>query len=284
MREYSFSSLPHCSFHLPLPRREDHVRPDRVLFCTGTDRRLSLPVSNTYSSPIEGTLRFTTIQQLPECREYPDDHEKPDLSNCVPGRKLLPQRQRRHIQRFPNDQDPDSLPVHGFRTCPHHFPGNPYPFRTGSLGTQTNRAFPFPVQRYGLPGGLGNSSVQLAQQAVSAQQQAGVDTGSTSLQSSASSSQNGQMFQNTSVLKAQIQQAAAQMDAARNTFNQALAADPLLRQVNKTLTVDGFFRQSVTTNPSSGDNGTFAMIYQDRTGEQVNLQGALIKADCLLGR
>ncbi len=84
------------------------------------------------------------------------------------------------------------------------------------------------------------------------------------------------MFQNTSVLKAQIQQAAAQMDAARNTFNQALAADPLLRQVNKTLTVDGFFRQSVTTNPSSGDNGTFAMIYQDRTGEQVNLQGALI--------
>ena len=83
------------------------------------------------------------------------------------------------------------------------------------------------------------------------------------------------MFQDTSAQKAQLQQAAAQKEEFQNEFNGKLAADPLLRQVNETLATDGFFRQSVNANPTSGDNGTFAMTYQDGTGEQVNIQGAM---------
>ena len=75
--------------------------------------------------------------------------------------------------------------------------------------------------------------------------------------------------------QAQPPAGSAQNEEFQNEFNEKLAADPLLRQVNETLATDGFFRQSVNANPTSGDNGTFAMTYQNGTGEQVDIQGAM---------
>ena len=93
--------------------------------------------------------------------------------------------------------------------------------------------------------------------------------------SSPFSSQNGQIFQDTSALKAQIMQAAAQQAQNQNRFNANLAADPLFQKVNATLAADGFFRQSATTDPTDSGNGTFAMTYQDAASRQVSLQGAM---------
>jgi hypothetical protein len=143
-----------------------------------------------------------------------------------------------------------------------HFMQNPSPAGSGRLDPVTSTSGAAVT-------GFGTSSVQIVQQPVPVQQQAGRDS------SPAQVPLSNQMPQDAAALRAQLQQEAAQKAKNESGFANRLAGDPLVRHVNATLATDGFFRQSVNANPSGGDEGTFAMTYQNIAGDRVDLMGTM---------
>jgi len=121
--------------------------------------------------------------------------------------------------------------------------------------------------------GTGNvptsSSVQIVQQSVSSQQQAGRDG---TVQQALS---NGQLAQDTSALKEQLQNEAERAELDKAAFEEALSRDPLLASVNESLAADGFSRASQATNPESGTAGTFSQEYRNAAGETATVAGRM---------
>ena len=246
-------------------------------FATGQDAALSLPVASTYSGGINGTVRITTIEQLQNAGTvltitknsvYPVTFPAGNsYFNFSAGTSAKTESEKVRVAY----QYTDGAPV--LVTLPDlnvHFVQNLslYAGLSGSPVASSSGA--------GLPGGLGNTSVQLSPQFVSQKNQSGRDVATSYSPSSPLLAQNGQMFQDTSALKAQIVQAAAQQAISQNRFNANLAADPLFQQVNATLAADGFFRREATTSPTDSGNGTFAMTYQDMAGSSVSLSGSMV--------
>jgi hypothetical protein len=245
-------------------------------FAVGENAALSFPVSSTYSGEINGIVRVTTIGQLQNAGTvlaitknsvYPLAFPAGNtFLNVSAGTSAKTESVKVRIAYQYTDGAPilvtlPDLNVHFVQNLSLYagLSGNPVASSSGA----------------GLPGGLGNSSVQLSPQFVSAQNQSGRDVATSYSPSSPISSQNGQMFQDTSALKAQIAQAAAQQARNQNRFNANLVADPLFQKVNATLAADGFFREEATLDPTDSGNGTFSMNYQDATGRQVSLAGAM---------
>jgi hypothetical protein len=235
---------------------------------------IALPVSNTYPDSINGTLRYTTITQLQNTGNILDITKNSVYPKTFPvGNSTLylnagTSNVSQSIKIQVAFQYMQSTPILvTLKDLNIHFGPNLslYQDQQSSPATSTSGA--------GLPGGLGNNSVQFSNNTVQAQQQVGMDLATSYSPSSPSSSQNNQLFQDTSSLKAQIDQATAQKGKFQNNFNKNLDADPLVRQVNAILAVDGFYRQSEDTNPTDDYNGTFTLIYRNITDEQVNLQG-----------
>lgn len=245
-------------------------------FALGDTAAVSLPVSNTYGHDIDGTLRFTTVELLQNTGSTLTSTKNRVYTKTIPsgnsfinisaGTSNVPESIK--IQVAYQYSDPQATQV----TLPDitvHFVQDPsqYAQSEGSAQTSTSGA---------ASSSFGSSSVQIVQQSVSVQQQAGRDASQgQSGQSASSALQNSQLSQDTSALKEQLQREAAEKEQAKNEFAKALDADPLVRQVNETLTADGYSRQSVDENPTSGSDGTFAMTYQNAAGEQVNLQGTM---------
>jgi hypothetical protein len=242
-------------------------------FALGDTAAVSLPVSNTYGHDVDGTLRFTTVELLQNTGSTLTSTKNRVYTKTIPsgtsfinisaGTSDVPAAIR--IQVAFQYSDPSATQV----TLPEitvHFVQDPsqYAQSQGSAQTSTSGA---------ASSSFGSSSVQIVQQSVSVQQQAGRDASQG--QSASSALQNSQLSQDTSALKEQLQREAAEKEQAKSEFEQALDADPLVRQVNATLTADGYSRQSVDENPASGSDGTFSMTYQNAAGEQVNLQGTM---------
>ena len=240
-------------------------------FGLGETATIALPVSNTYDHDIEGTLQFSTVEQLQNTGSVMTSTKNRVYTTTIPsgnshinisaGTSNVPESIR--IQVAFQYTDPSATQV----TLPEitvHFVQDPSQ-NTGQQGSTVTSSSGAASSAFG------SSSVQIVQQSVSAQQQAGRD-GS---QSASSALQNNQLSQDTSALKEQLQREAAEKEQVKTEFAKNLEADPLVRQVNGTLAADGFFRQSADTNPSSGTDGSFAMTYQNAAGEQVNLQGAM---------
>ena len=240
-------------------------------FALGDTAAISLPVSNTYDHDIDGTLQFTTVEQLQNTGSSLTSTKNRVYTTTIPsgnshlnisaGTSTKPESIQ--IQVAFQYSDPSATQV----TLPAitvHFVQDPSQYSQSQGGQQTSTSS-------AATSAFGSSSVQIVQQSVSVQQQAGRDAS----QSSSSALQNNQMSQDTSALKEQLQREAAEKEQEKNAFNSALDADPLVQQVNETLVADGYSRASVDTNPTSGSDGSFAMTYQNAAGEQVNLNGAM---------
>ncbi|MFA6364469.1 hypothetical protein [Methanoregula sp.] len=237
---------------------------------------IALPVSNTYSDAVDGTLKFTTVEQLQSSGTVMTSTKNRVYTTTIPsgnsflnisaGTSDVPKSVK--IQVAFQYTNPSSTEV----TLPEiivHFVQNPSQSSSGQQKQVTSTSS-------AASSGFGTSSVQIVQQSVSVQQQAGRDSSSSqSLSSSQSALQNSQMSQDTAALKEQLQREAAEKEKNQQEFNERLAADPLLSQANETLAADGFTRQSMNANPTEGDTGTFSMLYQNAAGDKVNLQGTM---------
>ncbi|MDD1702658.1 MAG: hypothetical protein LUQ31_06735 [Methanoregula sp.] len=242
-------------------------------FGLGEAANMALPVSNTYGHDVDGTLQFTTTEQLQNSGTVMTSTKNRVYTTTIPagnwllnisaGTSSVPKTMKIDVAF----QYTDSSAVQV--TLPEiivHFVQDPSSSSNsqGSSVTSTSGA---------ASSGFGSSSVQIVQQSASVQQQAGRDSGMS--QSSSSDLQNNQMSQDTSALKTQLQQEAAQKQQTQNDFALNLSADPLVRQVNETLAADGFTRQSVNANPTSSTDGSFAMSYQNAAGDQIAVQGTM---------
>lgn len=240
-------------------------------FALGDTAAIALPVTSTYDNDVEGTLQFTTVEQLQNTGSTLMSTKNRVYTTTIPagssyinisaGTSNVPESIQ--IQVAFQYTDPSAIQV----TLPPitvHFVQDRSQYAQSQGGKQTSTSG-------AATSAFGSSSVQIVQQSVSAQQQAGRDAS----QSSSSALQNNQMSQDTSALKEQLQREAAETEQAKKAFAQALDADPLVRQVNETLTADGYSRTSADTNPTSGSEGSFAMTYQNAAGEQVGLQGTM---------
>ncbi|MFA5331845.1 MAG: hypothetical protein WC342_05655 [Methanoregula sp.] len=242
-------------------------------FGLGETANIALPVTNTYSQDMDGTLQFTTAEQLQNSGTVMTSTKNRVYTTTIPaGNSFL------NISAGTSDV-PKTMKIDvAFQytgtsstqvTLPEiivHFVQDPSSASNpeGSAVTSTSGA---------ASSGFGSSSVQIVQQAVSVQQQAGRDAGLS--QSLSSDLQNNQLSQDTSALKAQLEQEAAKRDQTKNEFAENLSADPLVRQVNGTLEADGFTRQSVSSNPTDSSNGAFTMLYQNGAGEQISVAGSM---------
>ncbi|WP_292368864.1 hypothetical protein [Methanoregula sp. UBA64] len=240
-------------------------------FALGDTAAIALPVTNTYDHDIDGTLQFTTVEQLQNTGSTLTSTKNRVYTTTVPsgssyinisaGTSNVPESIQ--IQVAFQYTDPSATQV-TLPTITVHFVQDPAQYTQSQGGKQTSTSG-------AATSAFGSSSVQVMQQSVSVQQQAGRDAS----QSSSSALQNNQMSQDTSALKEQLQREAAEKEQAKKAFAQALDADPLVRQVNETLAADGYSRASVDTTPTSGSDGSFAMTYQNAAGEQVTLNGAM---------
>lgn len=234
---------------------------------------ITLPVTNTYSHDVDGTLQFTTVEQLQNTGTVMTSTKNRVYTTTIPagnsylnisaGTSDVPKSVKIQVAFQYTDSSPVQVNLPEIIV---HFVQDPSQSsnRQGSPVTSTSGV---------ASSGFGSSSVQIVQQSVSAQQQAGRDSGTSP--SSSSDLQNNQMSQDTASLKAQLQQEAAEKQKTESEFNLNLSADPLVRQVNEMLAADGFTRQSVNVNPTSSTDGSFAMSYQNTAGDQIGVQGTM---------
>lgn len=240
-------------------------------FALGDTAAISLPVSNTYDHDIDGTLQFTTVEQLQNTGSSLTSTKNRVYTTTIPsgnsfinisaGTSTKPESIQIQVAFQYSDPSATQVTLPGITV---HFVQDPSQHTQSQGGQQTSTSG-------AATSAFGSSSVQIVQQSMSVQQQAGRDAS----QSSSSALQNNQMSQDTSALKEQLQREAAEKEVAKKAFAEALDADPLVRQANETLVADGYARASVDTNPTSGSDGSFAMTYQNAAGEQVSLNGAM---------
>jgi len=237
-------------------------------FALGEPADIPLTISNTYTHAIDGTIQFTTIEQMQNANSVlMSTKNRVDTRTFEPGNSVMevgaetskvPRIIRGQIVYYYSDPSPVtvSLPeitIHFVDTKP------------------SSGAAQSPVSSTSSPGGNApaGSSIQLVQQAASAQQQAGRDG---SMQPSI---QNSQIPQDAAALKEQLKKEAERKEQEKNQFNALLENDTLVRAVNSSLADEGFFRESLDTSPAGGDAGTFSMEYRNTAGEQVSLGGAM---------
>ena len=238
-------------------------------FLPGENADISLKVTNTYPQAVDGSLQFTTIEQLQKTgtvmistknRVYDRTFTAGNsLLNVSAGTSGEPKTVRVQVAYQYTDSVPvkvtlPEITIHFVETLP---------------GTAAQQSPVTSTSGAGSAGGLGTSSVQIVQQSVSVRQQAGQD-GTTQ-----EGLQNGQLAQDAGALREQLKREAAEQEQETLEFNERLDADPLLLAVNASLAKEGFLRESVDANPAAGDAGIFSMIYRNGEGGQVNVQGAM---------
>lgn len=238
-------------------------------FPLGATATVPITVTSTFDHDIDGTIQFTTTEQLQNSgtvmystknRVYSDTVSPGTTQIGLDGGTSNVEKSLK-VQIVYDYTDITPVQV----TMPEiviHFVSQ-VPQQTGQQNPVTSTSGP----------GTGNvpsgSSVQIVQQTVSAQQQAGRDG---TLQQALT---NSQQAQDTNALKEQLQREAQKAQQDKASFEEALGDDPLLSSVNETLAADGFTRQSLSSNPSSGTSGSFAMEYQNAAGESVSIGGSM---------
>jgi len=238
-------------------------------FSLGENADIPLKVTSGYSQPVDGTMQFTTIEQLQNTgsvmlstknRVYAHSVSPGDSSITLNAGSSDVEKSMRVQVSFDYTV---TTPIHV--TLPEiiiHFVTKP-PASGGSQAPVTSSS----------EAGSGNtptsSSVQIVQQSVSAQQQAGRDG---TLQQAVS---NNQLPQDATALKEQLEKEAREKEQQQSQFEENLRQDPLLKAANESLAAEGFSRESIKSAPESGDSGTFQMDYRKATGEQVTVSGRM---------
>ncbi|MDD5142445.1 hypothetical protein [Methanoregula sp.] len=238
-------------------------------FPLGATATVPITVTSTYDHDIDGTIQFTTTEQLQNSgtvmystknRVYSDTISPGTAQIGLDGGTSNVEKSLK-VQIVYDYTDTSPVQV----TMPEiviHFVSQ-VPQQSGAQAPVASTSGP----------GTGNvpsgSSVQIVQQSVSVQQQAGRDG---TLQQALS---NGQQAENTNALKEQLQREAQKTQQDKASFEEALGNDPLLSSVNESLAADGFTRQSLSSNPSSGSSGSFSMEYRNAAGESVSVGGSM---------
>lgn len=240
-------------------------------FGFGESADVPVAITSTFDHDIDGTLQFTTTEQLQNTGTVMMSTKNKVYTNTVsPGAsQIILNAGTSDVAKTVKVQVAydytGTSPVHvALPEILIHFVEKPQ--QSGSSQspvTSTSSA------------GTGNvpssSSVQIVQQSVSAQQQAGRD-GTSSPQQSL---QNNQMSQDANALKEQLQKEAEKKETEKAAFEEALSRDPLLASVNESMAADGFVRSSQATNPESGTAGTFSQEYRNAAGETATVAGKM---------
>lgn len=258
---------------LPVGAAEITLSSDRNEYYIPLGEVAEIPLTaiSSYDRAIEGTFRFTTVEQLQNAgmvmmstQNQAYSHPlKPGVSNLSFSAGASDVEKSMRVQVSYDYSDPSQVQV----TLPEiviHFVAQPPP----SGGTQS------PVTSTSSPGS-GNvpatSSLQIIQQSVNVQQQPGR---SGNLQQVIS---NNQMHQDANALKEQLQKEAARKEQDKTRFDENLDSDPLMKSINESMAADGFFRTSRVTNPESGESGSFETEYQNSAGESASVAGNMEK-------
>lgn len=243
-------------------------------FSLGESADIPVAIASDFDRSIDGTLQFSTVEQsqtagmmMTSSNNWMYSHSIPPKNSQITisaGSSDVEKNVRVQVTYDYTDTAPVQVRLPEIII---HFVSKPPP----SSSSQS------PITSSSAPGS-GNSqmtsSVQIVQQSMSIQQQTGQQqTGPQNNVQQAIS--NNQMPQDIAALKAQLQQESEQKEKNQNEFNQRLAADPLVQQVNATLAADGFIRQSLNANPKGSDEGTFTMSYKNPAGDLVDLQGTM---------
>jgi len=236
-------------------------------FGFGESADIPIAIASTYDHDIDGTLQFSTTEQLQNAGTMMMSTKNKVYSHTVsPGDSQITisagtsdVEKSVRVQVAYDYTNPSAIHV-AMPEILIHFVAQP-PQSSGSQAPVTSTS----------SAGTGNvptsSSVQIVQQSVSSQQQSGRDG---SVQQALS---NGQLAQDTSALKEQLQNEAKRAELDKAAFEEALSRDPLLASVNESLAADGFTRASQATNPESGTAGTFSQEYRNAAGESATVAG-----------
>lgn len=235
----------------------------------GEPAAIPITVTSSFDHDIDGTIQFTTVEQLQNSgtvmystknRVY-SDTVSPGTSQIMldGGTSSVEKSLKVQVTYDYTDSSPvqvilPEIVIHFVSQVPQQ--SAPQAPVTSTSGPGTGM----------VPSG---SSVQIVQQSVSVQQQAGRDG---TIQQALS---NGQQAEDTNVLKEQLRREAQKAEQDTAAFERALDRDPLLVSVNETLSADGFTRQSLSSNPSSGSSGSFSMEYRNAAGESVSVSGSM---------
>lgn len=235
----------------------------------GQQAAIPITVTSSFDHDVDGTIQFTTVEQLQNSgtvmystknRVYTDTVSPGTAQIMLDGGTSSVEKSLK-VQITYDYTDGSPVQV----TMPEiviHFVSQ-IPPSQGSQASVTSTSGP----------GSGNvpssSSVQIVQQTVSVQQQAGRDG---TMQQALS---NSQQSQDASALRDQLQREAQKAEQDKAAFEETLGRDPLLASVNESLAADGFTRQSLSSNPASGTSGSFAMEYRNAAGESVSLGGSM---------
>jgi len=256
---------------LPAAAAEITFSADRseYYFPLGSTATVPITVTSTYDHDIDGTIQFTTTEQLQNSGTVMYSTKNRVYSDTVsPGTTQIgldggTSNVEKSLKVQIAYDYTDTAPVQV--TMPEiviHFVSQ-VPQQTGQQNPVTSTSGPGTGS---VPSG---SSVQIVQQSVSAQQQAGRDG---TIQQALT---NSQQAQDTNALKEQLQREAEKAEQDKASFEESLNSDPLLASVNETLAADGFTRQSLSSNPSSGNSGSFSMEYRNAAGESVSVGGSM---------
>lgn len=243
-------------------------------FSLGENADIPVAIVSDFDRSIDGTLQFLTTEQLQTVGTVMTSSNNRMYSYSItPGNSQITLSAgssdvEKNVRVQVTYDYTDTAPVQvRLPEIIIHFVSKPPP----SSSTQS------PITSSSAPGSVNSpmtSSVQIVQQSMSFQQQTGQQqTGQQNNVQQAIS--NNQMPQDAAALKSQLQQEASQKEKNQNEFNQRLAADPLIQQVNATLAADGFILQSLNANPQGTDEGTFTMSYKNPAGDLVDLQGTM---------
>lgn len=238
-------------------------------FGLGESADVPVAVTSSYDHNIDGTLQFSTTEQLQSAGMVMMSTKNKVYSHTVPpGDSAITlsagtssAEKTVKVDVAFDYTDPSAIHV-SLPEIRIHFVKNPQQ-SSGSQSPVTSTS----------SAGTGNvpasSSVQIVQQTVSAQQQAGRDgTVQQALQ-------NSQMAQDTGALKEQLQREAEKNEQDKAAFLDALSRDPLLASVNASLAADGFTRVSQSAQPSSGTTGTFSQEYRNAAGATATVTGSM---------
>jgi len=238
-------------------------------FGFGESADVPLAITSTFDHDVDGTLQFSTTEQLQNAGTVMMSTKNKVYSHTVsPGDSQITisagtsdVEKTVRVQVAYDYTDPSAIHV-AMPEILIHFVAQP----SQSSGSQS------PVTSTS-SAGTGNvptsSSVQIVQQSVSSPQQSGRDG---TVQQALS---NGQLAQDTSALKEQLQKEAEKTELNTAAFEEALSRDPLLASVNESLAADGFSRASQSTNPESGTAGTFTQEYRNAAGETATIAGRM---------
>lgn len=239
-------------------------------FVIGEHADITLDVTSSFSKDIEGTLQFSTTEQLQNAGTVMFSTKNRVYSHTVPpGKSFLnisggtsDAEKSMKVQVRYDYTDTGPIQVSLPEIVIHFVKDASQAVNTQSPVTSTSGA--------GSAGGTpASSSVQIVQQAVSVQQQAGRD-GSAQQQLT-----NGQMPQDSAALRQQMERKARQQEQDREDFKKHLNADPLISRVNESLNAEGFTYRDARYSPTGGDAGSFTLTYKNSDGHLANVQGTM---------